>query len=61
MKKQFPPRIRYWPQVYRKRVETMGCLLERRLPQSIHAVTSIGFELKVVLFVLAVSVNLAVR
>lgn len=61
MKKQFPPWIRYLQQVYRKRIETMGSLLERLLPKSIHAVTAIGFELKVVLFVLAVSINLAVR
>jgi hypothetical protein len=36
-------------------IETTGSLLERRLPKSIHAVTAVGFELKVVLFVLAES------
>jgi hypothetical protein len=30
-------------------------LFEQRLPKHIHAVTALGFELKVVLFVLALS------
>lgn len=41
----------------RKIVETTGSLLERLLPKHIHAVTARGFELKVALFVLAVSFN----
>jgi hypothetical protein len=57
MKQQFPPWIRYLQHVYRKPIETMGSLIERLLPKSIHAVTAIGFELKVVSFVLAVSIN----
>ena len=57
MKHQFPPWIRYLQHHFRKRIETMGSLLERLLPKSIHAVTACGFELKVVLFVLAVSIN----
>jgi Transposase DDE domain len=57
MKQQFPPWIRYLQHHFRKRIETMGSLLERLLPKSIHAVTAVGFELKVVLFVLAVSIN----
>lgn len=57
MKKQFPPWIRYLQHVYRKRIETLGSLIERLLPKSIHAVTAVGFELKVVLFVLAASIN----
>lgn len=40
---------------YRKRIETEGSNLEKRLPSSIHAVTAEGFELKVFLFVLALS------
>lgn len=57
MKQQFPPWIRYLQHHFRKRIETMGSLIERLLPKSIHAVTALGFELKVVLFVLAVSIN----
>lgn len=57
MKHQFPPWIRYLQHHFRKRIETMGSLIERLLPKSIHAVTAVGFELKVVLFVLAVSIN----
>jgi len=43
--------------LYRKQVETTGSLLERLLPKHIHATSANSFELKVVLFVLAVSVN----
>lgn len=56
-KRQFPAWIQYLQHYYRKRIETVGSLLERLLPKSIHAVTAVGFELKVVLFVLAVSMN----
>lgn len=41
----------------RKMIETTGSLLEQLLPHSIHAVTARGFELKVVLFVLAYSIT----
>jgi Transposase DDE domain len=57
MKQQFPPWIRYLQHHFRKRIETMGSLVERLLPKSIHAVTALVFELKVVLVVLAVSIN----
>ena len=40
---------------YRKIVETSGSLIERLLPKHIHATNSAGFELKVILFVLAFS------
>jgi hypothetical protein len=42
---------------YRKKIETVGSLIERMLPKSIHAVTAAGFELKIFLFVLAYSMN----
>jgi hypothetical protein len=42
----------------RKVIETTGSLLSQLLPKSIHAVTAKGFELKVMLFTLALSVNL---
>jgi len=41
----------------RKVIETTGSLIERLLPKHIHAVTARGFELKIALFVLAVSFN----
>jgi hypothetical protein len=41
----------------RQQVETSGSLIDRRLPKSIHAVTAEGFELKLVLFVLAFSLS----
>jgi hypothetical protein len=52
-----PPYIAYVQHHYRKRIETVGSLIERMLPKMIHAVTSAGFELKVFLFVLAYSIN----
>jgi len=51
----FPPWIRYLPHAYRKMIETTGSLLNQLSPKRIHAVTAQGFELKVVLFVLALS------
>ena len=56
-KRPFPPWVRYLQHHYRKMVETAGSLVERLLPKTIHAVTAQGFELKVVLFVLAYSIN----
>jgi hypothetical protein len=52
-----PPYIAYVQHYYRKRIETVGSLIERMLPKTIHAVTAEGFELKVFLFVLAYSLN----
>lgn len=45
--------LSYLISYYRKRVETAGSQIERLLPKHIHAVTSDGFELKTMLFVLA--------
>lgn len=56
-KRPVPPYVAYLQARGRKIVETTGSLIERLLPKSIHAVTSLGFELKVMLFVLAVSVS----
>jgi hypothetical protein len=41
----------------RKRIETAGSLSARRLPNTIHAVTTRGFELKVFRLVLASSID----
>ena len=54
-----PPYVRYLQERSRKMVETAGSLLERMLPKSIHVVTAKGFELKVALFVLALSFSRA--
>lgn len=50
-----PAYVEYIQRTYRKQIETTGSDLQRQLPDSIHAVTAEGFELKVFLFVLAVS------
>ena len=54
-KRALPPWVVFVQHYYRKRVETVGSLLERLLPKSIHAVTSQGFALKVALFIVAYS------
>lgn len=51
--------VAYLQEYARKRIETAGSLISRLLPKSIHAVTRAGFELKVALFVLAVSLSCA--
>lgn len=56
-KRALPPWTRYLQHHYRKIVETSGSLITQRFPKSIHAVTAAGFELKVVLFVLAFSIS----
>jgi hypothetical protein len=56
-KRALPPYISFVQSYHRKRVETAGSLIAQLLPKSIHAVTSQGFELKVVLFVIASSLN----
>ena len=55
--RMLPPYSAYVQHYYRKLIETVGSLLERMLPKTIHAVTAAGFELKVFLFVLAYSIN----
>lgn len=56
-KRSAPTWLCYLQAHYRKMIETTGSLIERLLPQSIHAVTALGFELKIVLFVVACSFN----
>lgn len=56
-KRPLPPWMHYLQAHFRKAVETAGSLLERLLPKSIYAVTAEGFELKLVLFVLALSIS----
>jgi hypothetical protein len=56
-KRVTPPYHAFVQHDHRKRIETVGSLIERVLPKTIHAVTAEGFELKVFLFVLAHSFN----
>jgi hypothetical protein len=60
-KRPLPPWRRSWISSHRKRIETTGSLLEQRLPKHIHAVTALGFELKVVLFILALSLDFVLK
>lgn len=56
-KRPVPPWVRYLQFHYRKMIETTGSLFSNLLPKKIHATSSIGFELKIILFVLACSFN----
>jgi Transposase DDE domain len=56
-KRPVPGYIAYLQARGRKMVETAGSLVARLLPKSIHAVTSGGFELKIMLFALAYSIS----
>ena len=56
-KRPVPPWMHYLQAHYRKAVETAGSLLERLLPKSIHAPTAAGFELKLVLVMLALCIS----
>jgi hypothetical protein len=56
-KRTVSPAVSFVQHYHRKRVETAGSLIEQKLPKSIHAVTSQGFELKVALFVIAYSLD----
>jgi hypothetical protein len=56
-KRPIPPWETYLRELERKVVETTNSLVTRRFPKVIHAVTAIGFELKVVLFLLAHSID----
>ena len=56
-KRPLPPSIAEVQHDYRKRIETVGSLIERMLPKTIQAVTAEGFALKVFLFILAYRLN----
>jgi hypothetical protein len=56
-KRPLPPYSAYVQHDSRKRIEPVGSLLERMLPNTMHAITAAGFELKVVRFVLAYRLN----
>ncbi len=57
MRGEVPAFVRYLKASFRKCIETTFSQIKRWMPQSIHAVTARGFELKVFLFVLAYSFN----
>jgi Transposase DDE domain len=56
-KRPLPPSIAYVQHDYRNRMETVGSLSESMLPNTMHAVTAEGVELKAFLCVLAYSLN----
>ncbi len=56
-KRAIPAWATYWRQSVRQYIETVGSLVTDRFPKTIRAVTATGFELKVVLFVLAYSID----
>ena len=56
-KRPIPAYVSYVLEHFRKRIETAFSAVERMLPKSIHAVTARGFETKVFLFLLALSLD----
>ncbi len=56
-KRPVPAWFRYLQFHFRKMIETAGSQISKLWPKKIHATSPLGFELKVVLFVLAASVN----
>ncbi len=60
-KRAIPGWETYLRALHRKYIETTGSQIMRRFPKTIHAVTSVGFELKIVLFLLAYSFDCLAR
>ena len=60
-KRAIPPWETYLRELQRKYIETAGSMITQRFPKTIHAVTAAGFELKVVLFLLAYSFDCLAR
>jgi len=56
-KRPVPAWFRYLQFHFRKMIETAGSQISKLWPKKIHATSPLGFELKVVLFVVAASVN----
>lgn len=52
-KRAIPPWETFLRETARKYIEPSGSVLMQRFPKTIHAVTAVGFELKLVLFLLA--------
>lgn len=57
-KRQHSRPLRYIQNYFRKRIETTFSRITSLFPKSIHAVTQRGFQLKIMLFILAYSISL---
>jgi hypothetical protein len=60
-KRQYKPWEVYLHPHRRKRVEVTNSLITQRIPRSIHAISAAGFEMKVVLFLIATVITLIIR
>ena len=58
-RRKFPPFTEYLQRKGRKMIETANSLITGMFPKKIHAVTAKGFELKILLFVLACNFGFA--
>lgn len=56
----YPPWVAYLQARGRKIIETAGSQIDRLMPRTIHAVASQGFEIKIMLFVLAYAITFIV-
>jgi hypothetical protein len=57
-KRPVPGYVQFFQHHKRKVIETTGSLISQLVPKFIYAVTAKGFELKALLFVLVLRVNL---
>ena len=60
-KRQYPSWEVYLHHHRRKWVEVTDGLITQQLPRSIHAITAAGFEMKVVLFLIATMITLIIK
>ena len=60
-KRQYKPWEVYLHHHRRKRVEVTNSLITQRMPRSIHAVTAAGFEIKIILFLIATMITLIIK
>lgn len=58
-RRKFPPFTEYLQRKGRKMIETANSLITNMFPKKIHAVTTKGFELKILLFVIAYNFGFA--
>ena len=60
-KRQYQAHEVYIHHHHRKRIEVTNSLITQRLPRSIHAVTAAGFEIKIILFLIATMITLIIK
>ena len=60
-KRQYKSWEVYIHHYHRKRIEVTNSLITQRIPRSIHAVTAAGFEIKIIVFLIATMITLIIK